>query len=230
MKLKLTPVYVVSFLALTFFIHEIHDWAHTLVARLVSGSWPVRAFDYWVFQPDIKVSNGWQILAILAGPVVSYTLMWMGYNKMDDENTPEDKSVGVALVLAALPLNNLLAAAVGGGDLTYALRLLFRKTDHHYVSLVGLVIVTIFCLPPLIRAFMVLPWRGQIIFFPIFLIATGYIDHWVVSVLLNKWLLMNTVGMASYLRVLGWGLFTFALWFFTRRSIAGLIPDDELPI
>jgi hypothetical protein len=232
MKLKLTPLYVLSFFALTFFIHEIHDWAHTLAAWIVSGCWGPRAFDSWQFCAESSVSNGQRIVAMVAGPLVNIILLWTGWQKMDENNTLAERSLGCTLVFATLPLNMLLGAASGGGDLTGAVRLLFPHADHRLVSLGGLLLLVIICVPPLVKAFVVLPWwQGRIFFYPVFLIAPGYLDRWLVGKMLNKWLICAGGSEdKAYWLVIGWTILTGLIWLFTRHRLKQLISDEELPL
>ncbi len=232
MKLKLTLLYVVSFLALTFFIHEIHDWAHTLAARIISGCWGPRAFDSWSFCAESSLSSGQRILAMVAGPLVNFILLWTGWQKMDEDNTLTEISMGCSLVFATLPLNNLLAAASGGGDLTAAMRLLFRHANHRLVALAGLLLIVIICVPPLIKAFIVLPWwQGRLFYYPVFLIVPGFLDHWLVGKMLNKWLIKaDTPQDKAYWWAIGWTILTLLIWLLTRRKMKQLINDEELPL
>ena len=232
MKLKLTPLYVVSFFALTFFVHEIHDWAHALVARIMSGCWGPRAFDSWKFCAETTVSSGQNILAIVAGPLVNFIVLWIGWQKMEEDNTLTEQSLGCSMVFAALPLNMLLGAASGGGDLTAAIRLLIPHANHRVISLVGLLIIAIICVPPLVRAFVVLPWwQGRLFYYPVFLIVPGYLDHWLVGKKLNQWLIKaDTPEDKVYWWVIGWTLVTLLIWLFTYRKMKQLISDEELPL
>lgn len=234
MKLKLTLLYVLSFLALTFFIHEIHDWAHTLAARIISGCWGPRTFDSWSFCVGTTVSSGQRILALVAGPLIDIILLWVGWQKMDERNTLSDQSLGCSLVLATLPFNKLLTAAGGSGELTNAIRLLFPHaniSNHHLISLIGLLILMIVSVPPLIKAFVVLPWwQGRLFFYPVFLIVPGLLDHWLVGGVLNKWLIVNTTEDKAYWWIIGWTLFTMTVWILTHRRLNQLISDEELPL
>jgi hypothetical protein len=232
MKLKLTLLYVVSFLALLFFVHEVHDWAHTLMARIISGCWGPRGFDSWAFCAKSSISSGQRMLADLAGPFVNFVLLWIGWQKMDQHNTLGEQSLGCSLVFATLPLNMLLAAASSGGDLTSGIRLLFPHGNHRVISLVGLLIVVLVCVPPLVKAFVVLPWwQGRIFFYPFFLIVPGFFDHWFVGKVLNKWLIKtNTSEESAYLWVILWTLLNLVILLFTYRRLKKLISDEELPL
>ena len=233
MNLKQTLIFFISFLALTFFVHEIHDWAHTLVARVMSGCWPPRAFDNWQFCVETPVSLGEKALATIAGPLINLLLLYIGWQKMNESNSEDQQSLGCCLVFAALPLNNLMAAASGGGDLTTAIRLGFaRYHNNHVINLIGLAIMLLFCVPPVIRAFTLLPWRnGKLVFFPLLLIAPGYVDRWLVNVMLNKWLInASTPKEQAYWWILAWGALTLTILLLTYKSLTRFISDQELPI
>jgi hypothetical protein len=235
MKLKLTPLYVLSFLFLTFFVHELHDWAHTVMARLVSGGWGTRGFDSWQFESNAPVSNGQRALATLAGPVVNILLLWFGYTKMATQDSLADQSFGCSLVLATLPLGMLLAAAGGGGDLTSGLKLLSPHTEIYHPHLIagcGLLIMLLVCIPPLVRTFIILPsWQGKFIFFPIFLILPVWLDHFLVGGLLNRLLKEYEIDEGqAYSWVIFWTAAMLGGWLLTRRRQEMLLVDRELPL
>jgi hypothetical protein len=231
MKLNLTLLYVISFLCLTFFIHEVHDWAHAVAVRLLSGSWGPRGFDKWQFPANIPVSNGQMALATLAGPVVNLLLLYQGWRMMANEDSLAEQSIGCSLVLATLPLAMVWAALTGGGDLAVGLRMLFSSTNHinrinpRLLSICALVITLAFCLPALIRAFSLLPGGpGKVVFFPIFAIAPIFIDRLVVMHLLNR-LLVGCTQAEAYYWVIGWTVVTLTGWLLTRRAMTRLVTD-----
>jgi hypothetical protein len=232
MKLKLSPLYILCFLALTFFIHEVHDWAHTLIAWLTTSCWGPRSFDSWAFCQE-NVPFGKRVLAIVAGPLVNFTVLWSGWQRMNtDEENVVEHSIGVSMVFAALPFNSLLAAFHGEGDLTTALRFLFPHGAHRFLSMVGLLIVAMVCIPPLVRAFIVLPWwMGKLFFFPVALVLPGILDQWLVGKMLNRWLIPpGATPATAYWWVIGWTLLTMTIWLLTRGRLRTLISDEELPI
>jgi len=235
MKLKLTPLYILSFFFLTFFVHELHDWAHTVVVRLVSGGWGHRGFDSWQFESNGAVSNGQRALATLAGPALNLILLWFGWVKMANRNSLADQSFGCSLVLATLPMAMVMAAITGGGDLVTGLRLLFPGTDtayHHLIPGIGLLILLVACIPPLVRVFRLLPgWPGKFVFLPVFLFVPIWIDHLVVGGLLNR-LQTNYESDESlvYIWVILWTAAMFAGWLFTRRALEMLLIDRELSL
>src|SRR6202012_4538401 len=157
MKIKLTPLYILAFLFSVLLLHELHDWAHVLMARALAGCWGQRRFDSWDVGPCQVISNVGKAIAVLAGPLINYIFIWIGWNKMGVERTTVEKSIGLSFVFAALPLPRILGATSGGGDETNGLHLLFSHSGdngrHHLVAIIGLVLVLALCGPALIRAF-----------------------------------------------------------------------------
>jgi hypothetical protein len=236
MKLKLTLIYILSFFCLYFFIMELHEWAHTAAAALVSGGWGPRGFDRWQFDESshVSISNGQRALANFAGPLVNFLAIWIGWRKMGNYENLAEQSFGCSLVLASSPVAMLIAAITGGGDLTIGLKLLFAHQDnihHHLMSIIGLVIMLIICIPPLVKVFTLLPsWSGRFIFFPLILFAPSYVHKWVTKGLDGLLLRFEPDEGRAYVWVLVWTAALLAGWFFTRRRLDMLLVDQELPL
>jgi hypothetical protein len=229
MNLKLSPLYLLSFLILVFLVHEVHDWAHVLMARAVCSCWGMRVFDGFQFCPDCFPSAGERALTTIAGPVINFILLWIGWSLLNEDNQLDEQSLGITIVLACLPLNILLAATAGGGDLTNAIRWLESRAaqnNPHFVSLLGLLIAVVLTVPPLVRAFLRLPgYQGKFILFPILLLVPGWLDHWV-TIGLNRWLIKPGTDQATaYACVIAWLILLLIGWFFTRRQPAGLMRE-----
>jgi hypothetical protein len=227
MKVKLTPLSILSFFSLVFLIHEIHDWAHFFTAASFCGCLGNRAFDSWTPCTLCTSSTGGLALAALAGPFVNGLLLWIGWLMMHPDNSPEKQSAGYSLVFATLPFFQIMAALAGGGDVSSALRLLFQRqsgSHHHYAAAAGLLIVLILCIPPLIRAFMLVGgWISRLVFFAFFLVLPGMVDYWLVGKEFNK-LLAN--GFLSHQMLRGgaqlflfvWLAVVLAVYLLTRKS------------
>ena len=54
MKLKLTSQFVLTFLALTFLMHEAHEIVHTSIGRLICGCWGMRDINVWELCKGLK--------------------------------------------------------------------------------------------------------------------------------------------------------------------------------
>ncbi|HEY4335114.1 MAG TPA: hypothetical protein VGM89_04435 [Puia sp.] len=234
MKLKLTPLYLFSFLCLNLFVMEMHDWLHASVAALVSGSWGPRGFDRWQMAGNASISNGQRALATLAGPLVNYLVIWIGWIKMANRDSLADQSLGCNLVLAALPVAMLMAAFTGGGDLTNGLKLLFSHYDgmyHHLFATIGLLITLVICLLPLVRVFTLLPsWGSKFFYFPIFLFVPIWLHHFITRQMDGVLQRYESDESLAYAVVFIWTALLFGGWFYTRRRLETLLIDSELPL
>jgi len=236
MKIKLTPVSFLSFFLLVFLIHEFHDWAHFIISASFCGCLGNRAFDFWSTCPICASSTGGLALAILAGPLVNYIVIWTGWGMMHPDNSPERQSMGFSLVFAALPFPRIMGALAGGGDETSALRFLFQRPDksnHYVIAGAGLLIVTALCLPALIRAFMLIAgWLQRIFWFFAFLVLPGLVDHWLVSGELNRlringFLSRQLLRGGTQLIVFVWLAVILVLYLLTRKSLQTLLEYKE---
>jgi hypothetical protein len=234
MKLKLTPIYILSFLCLNFFIMELHDWLHAAVAALVSGTWGPRGFDRWQIGGVLSVSNGQRALATLAGPLVNYIALWIGWIKMGNRDSLADQSLGCNLVLAAQPVSMILAAFTGGGDTTIGLKLLFSHYDgmyHHLFATIGLLVVLITCVPPLVKVFVLLPsWGAKFIYFPLFLFLPMWVHRFVARELDGLLIRYEPDENLAYVVIFIWTAVLLGGLLYTRRRLETLLVDSELPL
>jgi hypothetical protein len=230
MNLKAPPLYILSFLLLVFLVQDLHDWAHILAVRVTCHCWPVRTFGAWVLCGS--PSAGQHALISIAGPMINVVLLLTGWSLLNPENSVEEHSLGVALVFAALPLNNLIGAFGGGGDITDCVRWFQRhgpNSNRHFASGLGLVIVLLLNVPPLVRAFLRLPgYKGKLIAFPLLLLLPGWLDQlW--NRQLNRWFIgPETSQWAAYAEVGAWLLVLVIGFFLTRRQLKGLIRELSL--
>ena len=235
MQIKPGFVPLIAFFSLVFLLHELHDWAHTMVAGGFCHCWAPRAFDSWTLCPSCVLDSRKHLLIWIVGPVINYVAIWAGWNLMDIENPLEKRSTGLCLLFAALPFPRILAALSGGGDETAGLRELLPASElrhHHLVSLLGLFFVLAMTLPALVRAFLMLPgWKGKLVAFPALLLIPGWIDHLVVHVGVNKLvemgLLTYNVITGLHLLVLVWLLFILLVFIFTCRNLSVFLDYDD---
>jgi hypothetical protein len=230
MNLKVPPLYLLSFLILVFLVHEFHDWAHLLMVRATCHCWGKRMFDAWDFCGS--PSAGQHALVSIAGPLVNYVLLWTGWLLLHPDSPPEQTSLGCALVFACLPLNNLIAAFSGGGDLTDCIRWMQRHgpySNRHFATMTGLVVGLLLIVPPLLRAFLRLPgYKGKLIAFPLLFLLPGWLDRlW--NRQLNHWLITpDTTKEQAYIRVIAWLVLLLIGWFLTRKQLKRLITELSL--
>jgi hypothetical protein len=239
MEIRPSLVYILAFFSLAFLLHECYDWAHVLAGGAFCHCWGPRAFDSWALCRKCVITDGHVIALIyIVGPLLSYTLIWIGYRLMHPDNMLERRSVGFSLLFAALPLTRIMGAFSSTCDETWSLRQMIPVTDlthHRLVAIVGLLIVLILTLPPLIRAFLLLPgWIGKLLVFPAFLLLPPLIDRLVVHKGMNHLL---TIGILDHrvitglpFLVLAWLFFTAIVFLMTCRSLPSLLdyPDEWL--
>lgn len=143
------------------------------------------------------------------------------------------------MVFAALPLPRIMAALAGGGDDTFTLRQLFQRSTgshHHFIAGAGLLIVVALCLPPLIRAFMLVAgWIQRIVFFVLFLVLPGMVDRWLVHDQLN---LLMAKGFLSHQILRGgaqlflfvWLAAVLVLYLLTMKSLRSVLEYKEASV
>jgi hypothetical protein len=230
MNLKAPPLYILSFLVLLFLVQDVHDWAHMLVVRVTCHCWPVRMFGSWLLCGS--PSPGQHALISVAGPLVNAILLLTGWALLHPENPVEENSLGVALVFAALPLNNLIAGFTGGGDITETIRWMQRHgfdSNVGFAKKLGLVIVLLLNVPALVRAFLALPgFKGRAIAFPLFFLLPGWlIKLW--SAQLNRWFIgPETTWLQTYIYTGIWSGLLVVGFILTRRQLKGLIRELSL--
>ena len=86
MKLKLTPKFVLTFLALTFVLHEAHEIVHTTVGRIICGCWGERDFNVWGLCDSCQ-TNPLRIYSTLAGPVFTFIIIWFGNSLLNSQKS-----------------------------------------------------------------------------------------------------------------------------------------------
>lgn len=230
MNLKLHPLYIPAFLLLVFLVQEVHDWSHVLAVRVICHCWAGRHFGDWVLCGT--PSAGQHALISIAGPLINIVMFWAGWSLLDAENSAEENSLGAALVFAAMPLNNLLAAFTGGGDITDSLRWIQRhgpNSNRHLVAGMGLVVQLLIILPGLVRAFLRLPgYKGKAIAFPLLLLLPGWLEKlW--NGQLNRWFIApETTWVREYEYVGIWFVVLLVGFFLTRRQLKGFIKELSL--
>jgi hypothetical protein len=227
MKLKPTPLYLLSFFSLVFLLHELHDWLHVIITGSLCHCWGSRVFDDWVACSSCPPAGHPQVLGLLFGALLIYVAIWTGWVLMYPGNSLRRKSLGFSLLFAALPFMRIWHACLRDGDETTALRAFFqhpRGSGHYLMLVAGMLIVLLLTLPPLVRAFMLLPgWTLKLLVFPAFLLLPGVIDHFVVHDQMNKLLnggfLQQGIMRGVPLLVMAWLVLLMVVYLLTRWSL-----------
>jgi len=224
MKLKLTPKFVLAFLALLFVMHEAHEIVHTTMGRIICGCWGLRDFNVWGLCEGCSENHPISVVATFAGPAFTFLMMWIGASLLGKNKTVNQKSFGFSLVFANMPFARILTSATGGGDEVYGLN---RLLDNHSLAwAIGLTIVLILSGIPLYKAYKVIKNKRRIGWFLLFLVAPVAIDVIVVLIGLNT-LLEN--GFLSQYWILGspmlvtlWTILVCAVYVLMRKHLSKL--------
>ncbi|HEX6590244.1 MAG TPA: hypothetical protein VF039_14655 [Longimicrobiales bacterium] len=98
-------------LLVSFVCYGAHELVHHLVARATCGAWGTMTFSTFELATGCEPA-GPVLLATLAGPVLTYLMMYAGAALILRGRT----LAGVTLVLANLPLARLVTVLMRGGD------------------------------------------------------------------------------------------------------------------
>jgi hypothetical protein len=223
MKPRLTSLNILTFLALLFICHELHEISHTAVARLQCGCWGARDFNVW----DVCAacaSAGNIIWATIAGPLFTYALIWAGFLLMSKRSTQEYHSLGWVLVFANKPFARLFTVLMKGGDESSITRTLLDQQSLSTTAwIVELIIVLLLIVPPLVRAWQQLHTRNKTILFISFLVVPMLIEfillHKLGNALLQKGMLDQTGLLGSPVLINVWTGIWFIVLLFTWKAL-----------
>ncbi|MFA6275824.1 MAG: hypothetical protein WC622_03695 [Pedobacter sp.] len=193
LTLKISLPFIIAFIALRHLIHELHETSHMLLGRLWCGEWGTRDFNN--VQPISKTCiNAGTIPNILEGPMVNYILIWVGALLIKYGSNPSNKSWGISLIFASLPLARVITALFGGGDEMGTAQTFIQNA--YLARLVVLALMFIVLAYPLTIAFKSLCSRHRIIYFMSFLILPMLLEGFVVLLFFNHLLkigIMDTI-------------------------------------
>jgi len=229
MNIKLNYKFIVSFIALTFVMHEAHEIVHTTIGRMICGCWGQRDFNVWGLCEGCIEKKPIALIATFAGPVFTFIMIWIGASLLKRTNTKEQHSFGFALVFANMPFARILTASLGGGDEVSALNQLLN--NHSLAWVIGLSCILLIVGYPLYKAFVTIGNKRRIGFYLLFLLTPIVIDMLVVLGLLNRLLengvLANYWILGSPVLVTVWTIFVVIFFILTRKYIYTLGRSDK---
>jgi len=226
MKLKLTPKFVLTFLALTFLLHEAHEIVHTTVGRIICGCWGQRDFNVWSLCGNCAEQKPYSVLSTFAGPAFTYIMIWIGAYLMNKTKNNQ-RALGFSLVFANMPFTRIFGAVTGGGDEVWGLNLALH--NYNLAWLLGTLIILAIIIYPLYKSFKLIENESPVVWFLVFLLIPGQIDVWVILIVLNslvqKGLLSDYWILGSPILVTVWTAIVTLVYFLTRKNIHELIKD-----
>ncbi|WP_198175179.1 hypothetical protein [Spirosoma telluris] len=176
---------------------ELHESIHILVGRLICGCWGERDFNVWGLCAGCAESHSSFWLSTLAGPVLSFSFMWLGMYWLTSPNA-KVKAIGFSLIFSNIPFGRISEVIKGAGDEMVVTRYLLKS---HFTStqmiLICLTVVLILGLPPISQAFRLLtnkkPW----------LYILGFLTLPIAFILVYILLGMNTLLSNGFLSAVG---------------------------
>ncbi len=224
-EIKLTLKNSIAFLALLFIMHEAHEIAHTAIGRLLCGCWGQRDFNVWGLCDTCAVSQDLEFIATLAGPILSFIMIWWGALLLKQQNTSSQRSIGFALIFANLPFARILTAAVmGGGDEVYTLK--YFMDNDTLAWILGSLLIILICIYPLYKAFSAIS-KKRLLWFLFFFIAPTFIDIIIVlggmNTLLTQGILDTYWILGSPILVTVWTAFVILIYTLSRKHIYTLL-------
>ncbi|GAB2832079.1 hypothetical protein [Ferruginibacter profundus] len=183
MQLKLNIKFSIAFISLHCILHELHELVHTAVGRLICGCWGQRDFNVWQLCEGCMESHSIAVLAVFAGPVFTFIMIWWGVYFLKAGNTDQQKASGFVLIFASNPFARIFTAAMGKGDEVSGLNTLFH--NHIIAWVIGSAIVLLLTVYPLYKAFAVIRNKKRTGYFLLFLFAPMILDLVVVFGLMN---------------------------------------------
>lgn len=231
MRLQFNLTSLLAFFILVLLLHEAHESAHYFSAWLLCGCPPTRDFLIWKLCSSCTNQNLF-ILASFAGPLITYAFMWWGFSLLRATTSSWQKTIGFALVLGALPLPRWLAAVDRGGDEISTLRHVFTGGQTYQGVLLGGLIVLLFTVPPVWRAFKAIRNKQRILILLAFLAIPWMLDRLLVEKFLNGKLvasgvLMSPVYAGIPLLVILWQVFLLIAFALTARKLKYLAKASD---
>lgn len=197
MRIRLSFPYIISFLLLTIVMLEFHESVHILVGRLICGCWGERDFNVWGLCTGCDKNQPLFWIATLAGPLFSFSLMWLGMHWLSSSNL-KVKAIGFSLIFANIPFGRISQAMKGAGDeMVVTKHLLANYLSSRQIILICSIIVLAIGLPPIVKAFRILTNKKS------WLYILGFLTLPIAFILVYILIGMNTLLENGFLSGIG---------------------------
>jgi len=223
---------VIAFIALMFICHELHELIHTSIAYWQCGCWGERDFNVWTVCKACPstVNTVW---ATLAGPLLTYSLIWSGWWLMSPHHSIARRSVGFALVWANVPFARLITVLMKGGDEGVIARAIVGQPKLSSLAWsVELIVILMLILPAFIRSWKLLLPNRRLYVFISFLIIPMLLEytlmHKLGGSLLKQSVLDQQVILGSPLLVLVWNIVWLSIILLTASSLTLMLKEEKM--
>lgn len=210
--------WLVPFLALTILCGTSHEFIHHFTGAVLCGGFGSKTFNSFTLVPDC---GGWrEIAANLAGPALTFGLMWWGAAMLTSSEEGKRRK-GLALIFANFPINRLLFVLLHMNDEYWSAYQMFGGSDFVYVLTV--LLVWLIAVPPLVLAYWSIANRPRWAWFTaLFLLPFAFVLLFVgfleLYLLIQKQVLASTIAGVPWLIVLT-ELVSLALYFAYREHL-----------
>ena len=185
MKITLTAPNAIALAALSFFMQETHELAHTSVGRLICGCWGERDFNQWGLCSDCAHGEPLTVLATFAGPAYSFAVIWLGYFLLTRPSATT-KSIGFALIVSSMPFSRILTPLFGSGDEVYGMTVL--GLDRMTAWPIAVAVTLALAIPPVVKIYTTIDNRLKVL--------------WIIGLLLIPFLLVGAVVFGLLMELL----------------------------
>lgn len=221
LQIQLTFRNLLVFMAFFFLMHEVHELAHIITGRIICGCWGNRDFNVWDLCADCLAAKPWAIAATFAGPLFTFTMLWLGWYLLKYGKSAHQTSLGLLFILGNMQFGRMYMAATGSGDEVWGLRELFLNADRSNIltiKIAAFLVVSLICIPPLIMAYKAIANKRKILVYTGFLIVPLVLDTVIILIILNGIL---QKGILSRVWVMGTP-FLVTLWFLLCAGIVAM--------
>jgi hypothetical protein len=209
-QLPLTARFLAAFAALSFLVMAAHELVHHLTARVTCGAWGQMTFWQFSLSPGCTDDTRLWLFSTLAGPVLTYALIWTGVLLIVRGRA----LAGIALVFANLPVTRFITVLMRGGDEMVLGRNI--AGEESWLPLLALTLALV--VPPLVITYRALDQRRRLAVFTAFLMIPLFWDALLKRVLLSR--LLDVVAA----EVNGIPVLAIATWIVAGMLLATLWP------
>lgn len=175
-NLPLKTNFIIAFLLLTFLLWGAHELTHHLVAGVICGEFGYLTFNkFWQ-----KNCYPAELIAVAAGPLLSYALMWTGMFLV--LKSKKYSLLGLALIFATGPIARLFSG--------------FTRGDESNFGFVGTLFSLLLTLPPLIIAYQTIANKKRFFVFLYFFLALPFFLV-LPFIFLDNWLVIPMIKMGQ---------------------------------
>ena len=193
LKIKLSPPYVIAFLALTILCGTSHEFVHHFVGAAFCGCFGYKTFNSFELCSSCAGNRLAFIAATWAGPLFTYGLMWLGVYRLSKPSTAA-RQLGFALIFANFPINRIGFALIGWNDEQYVTNKIFGHSPLGF-WLTNLAI-WILAIPPLLFAYRAITNRHRVLWFIGFFVLPFVFVFVFAGMFLEQWLLLDRKFLA----------------------------------